>query len=196
MDLLKESAHTTSCPHKGLAHYWSVEVAGKTAENAVWAYTQPKNGLGELKDYLAFEWKKVDRWMEEDEELMGHARDPYHRIDILRSSRPVKVRLAGEVVAESRNALFLFETGLRPRYYIPRRDVRAELLRESKSQTLCPYKGRASYWSATVGGKAFDDIAWEYRNPIPESARLKDHLCFYDEKVEGIEVGEPKEAAA
>ena len=99
------------------------------------------------------------------------------------SHRPVTVVLGGETVAETTNARFVFETNHQTRYYIPAGDVRMDLLRESKTRTRCPYKGIASYFSATIGGTEFDDIAWTYADPIDEGPRIKDLICFFDENV-------------
>src|SRR3712207_912723 len=119
MDLLEESDHTTQCPFKGVASYWSVRVGDKVAENSAWSYPEPIDLAPPLAGYLAFYWRMMDHWYEEDEEVFVHPRDPYHRVDILESSRHVKVRVNGEVVAETERPKILFETGLPPRYYIP-----------------------------------------------------------------------------
>jgi uncharacterized protein (DUF427 family) len=126
------------------------------------------------------EWGAVDEWLEEEERQLGHARDPYHRIDVRRSSRHVRVTIGGEVVAESRRAKALFETGLPTRWYFPAEDVRTELLSESDTGTVCAYKGVASYWS--VGDE--DDIVWTYRDPLQDALEVKDHLAFFNERVD------------
>ena len=134
----------------------------------------------------------MDAWYEEDEEVFVHVRDPYERIDVIDSSRPVAVVLGGETVAETRRARFLFETGLPTRYYIPRKDVRTELLEASTKQTRCPYRGIASYHNVRVGDSLYEDIVWTYPDPIPECPKIKDYLCFFTEKVDAILVeGEP-----
>ena len=128
----------------------------------------------------------MDQWYEEDEEVFVHARDPHVRIDILESHRQVEIVLGGEVVARTRRARFLFETGLPTRYYVPAEDVRRDLLEASDSHSACPYKGTASYYSARVAGQAYEDIAWVYPEPLPEVARIKGYLCFYNERVDAI----------
>ena len=188
LDLLERSAHSTHCPFKEDAAYWTVRVGERRAENAVWSYETPYAEVAQIKDYMAFYWDKMDHWYEEDEEVFVHARDPRVRIDILESSRPVQVVLASEVVAESTRARFLFETGLPTRYYLPAEDVRMDLLEPTDSATACPYKGRAHYWSARVGGQLFDDVVWSYPDPVPEAAKIKDLMCFYNERVETIRV--------
>ncbi|MGE5147876.1 MAG: DUF427 domain-containing protein [Candidatus Eiseniibacteriota bacterium] len=191
-DILKRTDHRTHCPFKGDASYWTLAVGDRQVENAVWGYEQPIEAATPIKGYLAFYWDRVDHWFEEDEEIFGHARDPHKRVDIIPSSRRVRVTVNGEVVADTRRALFLFETGLKTRYYVPPADVRTEFLRPSRTTTICPYKGKASYWSLEVGDKRIEDAIWFYPEPLPESARIKGYLCFYPEKVERLEVeGEP-----
>lgn len=197
MDLLTPTEHHSYCPFKGEASYWSVAAGGETAENAVWSYQAPYDEVAGIKDYLAFYWDRMDHWYEEDEEVFVHARDPYVRVDVLDSERAVKVVLGGEIVAETRRSRFLLETGLPPRYYIPREDLRGDLLLPSDTETACPYKGRASYHSVKVGDQVFEDVVWYYSDPLPESSRIKDYLCFYNEKVDaifldGAEVPKPK----
>ena len=143
MERLVATDHATHCPFKGDANYFSVEVDGKTAENAIWTYERPFDEVAGMKDYVALYWNRVDHWYEEDEEVFVHTRSPRVRIDILDSSRPVRVELGGETVAETNRARFLFETNLPTRYYIPREDVSAELL-ASGTHTQCPYKGTGS----------------------------------------------------
>jgi len=188
LDLLSRTDHSTHCPYKGDASYWTVKVGERSAENAVWSYEAPIAEVAAIKDHMAFYWDRMDRWLEEDEEVIVHARDPRVRIDVLESHRPVSVVLGGVPVAETRRARFLFETNLPVRSYIPRDDVRMDLMEPSDSHTACPYKGRASYLSARIDGKLYPDIAWFYPDPLPESLRIKDYLCFYDEQVDAVTV--------
>jgi uncharacterized protein (DUF427 family) len=193
IDLLEESDHTTYCPFKGDASYWSVRVGDRVSENAVWSYPEPIDSARPLADYLAFYWNKMDHWYEEDEEVFIHPRDPYHRIDILDSSRHVEVRVNGEIIAETERPKILFETGLPPRYYIPPEDVRMEKLTPTEKNTQCPYKGVASYWSVEAGGEQVQDLVWSYQNPIPEAAKIKGLLAFFNEKVDLEVDGEEQE---
>ena len=183
-DLLEPTDHTTHCPFKGDAAYRSVRVGEKVAENAVWHYPDPAEYFAPLADYAAFYWEKMDAWYEEDEEVIGHPHDPYHRVDVLDSSRHVTVRTNGEIIAETKRPKILFETGLPPRYYIPPEDVREDLLVPSETKTVCPYKGIASYRSVEAGGETVDDLVWYYPEPLPEAQKVRDHLCFYGEKVD------------
>ncbi|MGF1609657.1 MAG: DUF427 domain-containing protein [Kiloniellales bacterium] len=185
-DLLQPTDHSTFCPFKGEASYWTVTAGGRSAENAVWGYPAPYAEVAEIADTVAFYWDRMDHWYEEDEEVFVHARDPHVRIDILESHRPLTVVVAGETVAETSRARFLFETGHPTRHYIPRDDVRADCLLPSESHTSCPYKGTASYHAVKIGGELFEDLVWFYPDPLPEVGRIKDYLCFYNEKVEAI----------
>jgi uncharacterized protein (DUF427 family) len=124
----------------------------------------------------------MDAWYEESERLYVHARDPYVRADAVPSRRRVQINVGGTLVAESRRPLLLFETGLVTRYYLPPGDVRMELLSASETFTLCPYKGRASYYHLSSGDEFYEDIAWQYRHPLPEVASAAGHLCFWNER--------------
>lgn len=137
---------------------------------------------------LAFYWNRVDRWLEEDEEVFGHPRDPYHRVDVRASAREISVTVAGERIATTRRALFMFETGLPTRYYIPPDDVRAGALVPSSRRTVCPYKGQATHWSLRLGDRVVEDAAWSYLNPLPECARIGAYFCFDPQKAERIDV--------
>ncbi|MEY2476561.1 MAG: hypothetical protein QOG87_1876 [Actinomycetota bacterium] len=144
----------------------------------------------EVPDHVAFAWGAMDAWFEEDEEVFVHARDPYKRIDALRSSRHVRVEVDGVVLAESDRPTILFETSLPPRYYLPKIDVRMDLLDPTDSATSCPYKGDARYWSARVGDRVVRDVAWSYPTPFPESQPVMGLVCFYNERVDLIVDGE------
>jgi uncharacterized protein (DUF427 family) len=126
----------------------------------------------------------MTEWLEEDEPVYTHPRNPYTRVDILNSSRHVRVEIDGVTVADSRNPRILFETGLPPRYYLPLTDIRTDLLQPSGTQTSCPYKGTAAYWSVETGSRLHKDIVWIYRTPLPESQKIAGLAAFYDEKVD------------
>jgi uncharacterized protein (DUF427 family) len=126
----------------------------------------------------------MDHWFEEDEEVFVHARDPYIRIDIVRSSRRVRVEIDGVTVADTTSGCFLFETGLPTRYYFPKTDLRFDLLTPTSRQTSCPYKGVARYWSVEVDGKRHEDIVWGYDHPLPESQKIAGLVSFYNERVD------------
>jgi uncharacterized protein (DUF427 family) len=120
-DLLEPTDTSTHCPYKGDAAYWSVRVGDRLARDAVWSYQDPLPERTDIKGYMAFSWNRVDAWFEEDDEVFVHPRDPYHRVDVLSSSRHVRVLVAGQTLAETRRPWLLFETGLPTRYYLPRR---------------------------------------------------------------------------
>ena len=187
-EFLTPTDHHTTCPFKGEASYWTAQVGDRVLENAVWAYPDPYREAQAFKDHMAFYWDKMDVWFEEDEQVHVHPADPKARLDIRESRQPLRVIVEGEVIAESIDYRVLFETGLIPRYYLPVKDVRPGILHATALQTHCPYKGAASYWSAHLGGKAHDDLAWAYADPLPEAARIKDLVCFYQERVDAIEI--------
>ena len=189
--LLVPSDQIERSPSRGEARFWSVRVGDRLAENAARQY--PHSPIRDLRDLIRFDWSAMDAWFEEDEEVFTHARDPHHRVDILRSSRHVEVIVNGVTVADSHRPTLLFETGLPTRYYLPLRDVRTELLRPSSSSTGCPYKGTASYWSLEVQGERFEDVVWTYPSPLPESARIAGLACFYNERVDILVDGELQE---
>jgi uncharacterized protein (DUF427 family) len=191
-DLLEPSDTVTYCPKKGDAAYRSVRVGERFVKDAAWLYPEPIAGAPPIAGLMAFYWNRADRWLEEEEEVFFHPRDPYHRIDILRSSRQVRVLRKGELLAESDRAMVLFETGLPPRYYLPRDDVRAEL-QPSDHVTGCPYKGIASYFSVVVDSRVTPDIVWTYTDPLPDATRIAGLLAFYGERVDLELDGIPQE---
>jgi len=192
-ELIKGSQARDTVIGLGTAHLWSVEAGGKAAENAAWTVPQPPAGLSALAGVVMFRWNLMDAWYEEDDEVFVHPRDPNHRVDVLNSSRHVKVMVDGELVAETRRPRVLFETDLPVRYYIPRLDVRMDLLQPTDSVSRCPYKGVASYWSVGAGDKVHKDIAWSYKSPIPECPKIENLIAFYNEKVDLEVDGRPVE---
>ncbi len=144
MERLKPTGRLRRSPSRGDAEYFSVEGTTRIAEDA--AYRHSESPVEELRGLIAFEWDAMDGWFEEDEEVYVHARDPYTRVDILPSSRHVQVRINGVTVAESHHPRLLFETGLPTRYYLPKTDVRMDLLSRTDTETHCPYKGTAEFW--------------------------------------------------
>lgn len=140
--------------------------------------------IPELRGLVRFEWGALDEWFEEDEPIYTHPRDPYTRVDVLASSRHVRVVVDGLAAAESSAPRILYETGLPPRYYLPLTDVRMDLMQQSETRSHCPYKGEASYWSLVVEGRRYEDFLWGYRSPFPESQKIAGLGCFYNEKVD------------
>jgi uncharacterized protein (DUF427 family) len=183
MDLLRPTAHTQATPEGSTAR-WSLESHGRSVDNVGWSYREPDEARTALKDYVAFYWGKLDAWYEEDDEVFVHPRDPYHRVDVLNSSRHVKVVIDGTVVADTRRPRLLFETSLPTRYYIPKVDARLDLLEPTDTVTQCPYKGRARYWSVRIGDKVHKDLVWGYPFPIPECSKIENLVCFYNEHLD------------
>lgn len=164
--------------------YWSIKVGDQVAENAAWSYQNPKGVLDRLDGMITFVWDKPVTWYEEEEAVFAHPRDPYHRVDVLESSRHVQVAIAGVTLADTRRPCLLFESSLPTRYYLPREDVRMDLLTPTDLSTQCPYKGTASYWSATAGETVKKNVAWSYQDPVRENPLIKDLICFYNERVD------------
>jgi uncharacterized protein (DUF427 family) len=191
-EFLEDSDRHTRCPKKGEASYYTIRVGDRVVEAGAWYYPSVLDDAPpELEGLVAFYWREMDHWYEEDEEIFGHARDPYHRIDVLRSDRHVRVSLDGEVLAESDRAMALFESNLPPRWYLPREDVVASL-EPSETRTVCPYKGFASYYS--VGPE--QDLVWVYEDPLPDAAKIAGLLCFFNERVDHELDGEALERPA
>ena len=188
-EYLEPSATTAGDP-KGEGVYWHVCVGDRRAEDAAYTYRNAPKDRPALEDYIAFHWSKMDAWFEEDEEVFVHARDPYSRVDVLHSSRHIKIVVDGVAVAESSRPRLLFETGLPTRYYIPKQDTRMELLERSTTLTRCPYKGEAQYYSVRLGDKLYKDLAWCYRYPVPECTKIQDLVCFFNEKIDLYEDNE------
>lgn len=169
-------------PSRGDGELCDVRVPRATAPAAAQRFA--RSPIEDLRGLVRLDWDAMDEWLEEDEPVYVHPRDPYTRIDILTSSRHVQVELHGTVLADSRQPRILFETGLPPRYYLPLSDLRLDLLRPSGTRTQCPYKGTATYWSVAVGGTLVEDVVWTYRAPLPESQKIAGLACCYDEKVD------------
>jgi uncharacterized protein (DUF427 family) len=187
-DFLKAGDHRSQHPSLGEATHSALEVAGKRIENAAWRCPDPPASAQRIKDFIAFDRHKIDHWFEEDEEVFGHPRDPRHRVDVRLSTREVCAVFAGETVAFTHHAMFLFETDLPTRYYIPPQDVRQDLLVATQRRTTCPYKGHASYWSINLGDRVAEDAVWAYLAPLPDCPQIKGYFCFYPEKLDRLEV--------
>ena len=188
---LVPTGKTEHRPSRGEGEIFDVRVEGATAEGAALRY--PDSPLPSLRDLVRFNWAEMDEWLEEDEPVYTHPRDPYTRVDILASSRHVRVEIDGVTVADSVRPHILFETHLPPRYYLPLPDVRTDLLIPSDTTSHCPYKGTAGYWSVDVGHGVHPDLVWIYRSPLAESQKVAGLACFYNEKVDIYLDGELQE---
>ncbi len=180
--LLEANGEVTHSPSRGDAKVYDVVIDGHVAKAAALRYLD--SPIPELRDLVRLDFAAMDEWLEEDEPIYVHPRDPYSRVDILASSRHVVVEVDGVRVADSHQPRILFETGLPPRYYLPLSDVRMDLLRPSDTTTMCPYKGTATYWNVAIGDVEHKDIVWGYRAPLPESQKIIGLACFYNEKVD------------
>jgi len=181
-DLLEADGGVAHSPSRGDGRSFTVRAGSKEALGAALRYED--SPIEELRDLIRLEWDAMDAWFEEDEEVFTHPRDPYTRVDILPSSRHVRVEVDGATIAESASPRLLFETGLPPRYYLPKTHVRLDLLTPTGTVTHCPYKGQARYWSVRVGDSVHEDLAWSYPTPLPESQRIAGLIAFYNEKVD------------
>ncbi len=179
---LTPTDQTEHSPSRGDSVVHDVVSAGVTAPGA--ARVMGESPIPELTGAVRLDWASMEDWFEEDEPVYTHPRDPYTRVDILASSRQMRVEVDGHVVAETRSPRILFETHLPPRYYMPVTDLRTEMLRPSPTVTHCPYKGAATYWSLELDGKVYDDLVWIYRTPLPESQKIAGLACFYNERVD------------
>ncbi|MGW0229050.1 DUF427 domain-containing protein [Actinopolymorpha singaporensis] len=181
-DTFRTTGERDHSPGLGDAEIHTVVVGEREAPGAArWYRDSP---VAELRDTVRLDWTAMDAWFEEDEEVYVHPRDPYKRVDVLASSRHVRVEVGGVTVAESTRSRILYETGLPPRYYFPKTDVRLDLLEPSDHHTQCPYKGTASYYTVVVDGDRHENLAWWYQHPALESVRIAGHVAFYNEFVD------------
>ena len=186
---LVESPTTGHHDALGPSRHWHVQAGDAVRTDGAWQY--PKAQPESLQTMIRFDWAAADTWLEEDEQVFVHPRNPYVRVDILPSRRDVRVEIDGQVVAEATQVMMLFETGLPVRYYLYKGDVRMDLLRSSDLLTECPYKGRARHWHAAIGDQERADVAWTYDTPLPESTGIRGMVSFYPERVTTIVDGEP-----
>ena len=169
---------------RGEARYFNVRSGSHLVENAAWHY--PQSPIFEILGHVRFEWDRMDSWFEEEEEVFVHPHDPYKRIDLLHSSRHIEVLLDGVKLAYTHRPTIVYETGAPVRYYLPKPDVRMDLLEPTDHRTGCAYKGFARYWSLNVGNIKRENIAWSYAMPIADCAKIAGLVAFYNEQVELI----------
>ncbi|WP_405488375.1 DUF427 domain-containing protein [Nocardia sp. NBC_00511] len=179
---LEPTGTTQHSPSRGEATVYDVVADGVTAPGAALRYLD--SPLSELPDLVRLDFAAMDEWFEEDEPIYVHPRSPYTRVDILASSRHIRVELNGVTLADSHSPHILFETGLPARYYLPLTDVRLDLLVASDTVTHCPYKGTAEYRSVRLDDEVFPDLVWLYRTPLPESQKIAGYAAFYNEKLD------------
>jgi len=191
-DLLRDENHAQKV-QLGPSRTFALVGGGQTYKSAARVFDE---GDGPVAGLVRFEWDSLS-WFEEDEPIWGHPRNPYVRVDALRSLRHVTVELDGVVLADTHSPVLLFETGLPTRYYIDRTDVAFEHLEPSSTETLCPYKGvTTGYWSVRTGDTLQPDLAWTYHYPLPSVAAITGMVAFYNEKldisVDGVKLERPQ----
>ena len=191
---LVANGETFRSTSRGEGTRYDLVVDGRPLPGA--AYRHLDSPVEELRDLVRLEWDAMDTWFEEDVQVHVHPRNPYARVDVLASSRHVWVLVDGEVVADSVHPTILFETNLPPRYYLPQTDVDMTKLTPTDTETGCPHKGFAHYWTVTTATGSHEDLAWGYRTPLPESLGIGGLVCFYNEKVDmeidGVAVERPR----
>ena len=185
---LVPSGDVNRSPSRGEGTVFDVRVTGATAPSAATRYLD--SPIERLRDLVRLDWSAMTEWFEEDEIVYTHPRDPYTRVDILPSSRHIRVEIDGIVVADTHQPRLLFETGLPTRYYVPLTDVRMDLLLPSSSESYCPYKGTARYLSLDTRDSVKPDVAWVYRTPLPESQKIAGLVSFYNERADIFVDGE------
>jgi uncharacterized protein (DUF427 family) len=169
--------------HRGTAQVHGLRVGDTVRPRSVRIFTQ--DALSGLAGTARFDWDALDAWFEEDEEVFIHPRNPYTRVDALRSTRQVRIEVGGTVLAESSSPVLVFETGLPTRYYLNRTEVHFQHLRATDTVTACPYKGRTSgYWSLLTGGTTQHDVAWTYDFPTQQLLPIAGLIAFYNERVD------------
>jgi uncharacterized protein (DUF427 family) len=177
---LAATGRVTTHRELGATAWFTVRGGDKEVERAAWQYTAPPAYASELAGRVAFAWRAMDAFYEEDERIVGHAADPYHRNDIRQTSRHLVVRDGDRVVADTHRPVVLYESGFAPRWYVPRDDVDERALAPVEKQTFCPYKGIADYYD--IGDRS--GAAWTYRDAWPEVRRVADLVSFEPDKVE------------
>jgi uncharacterized protein (DUF427 family) len=181
-DLLVDEHRSQSSPF-GTAAAYGLRVGDVYRPNAAKIFIE--SSIDALRDTIRFDWAALDAWFEEDEHVFVHPRNPYVRVDALRSTRRIRVELDGAVLAESSSPIMVFETGLPTRYYFNRTQVNFEHLVPTDTVTECPYKGKTTgYWSVRVGETIYRDLAWAYDFPTREVSPIAGLISFYNERVD------------
>ncbi|HEU5268270.1 MAG TPA: DUF427 domain-containing protein [Jatrophihabitans sp.] len=180
---------------RGTAHLHTVRVGDVVRPGAARVFGA--DALATVAKTVRFDWAALDAWFEEDEQVFVHPRNPYARVDALRSTRRVRVCVDGILLAESPAPVLVFETGLPTRYYLDRTCVDFSHLVHSETETACPYKGRTSdYWSVSIGDAVYPDLAWSYSFPTAALLPIAGLIAFYNEKVDtnvdGVDLPRPR----
>jgi uncharacterized protein (DUF427 family) len=178
-NVLHPTDRTTHHRELGPTGWYAVRVGEREAPRAAWEHTDLPEFAAILRDRVAFAWHAMDAFYEEDERILGHASDAYHRIDIRQTSRKLIVRAGDQIIAESDRPLVLYESGFAPRWYVPRGDIDETALKSVQRQTFCPYKGLCDYYDIGDSHQA----AWTYRDAYREVDRISDLVSFEPDKV-------------
>jgi uncharacterized protein (DUF427 family) len=173
-DVLERTDHMTRHPDFGATSWYTVRAADHTAPRGAWRHTDLPAHANELQGRIAFSWRAMDAFYEEDERIVGHAADSYHRIDIRQASRNLVVRHGDRIIADTKRPLVLYESGFAPRWYVPRADIDESKLNPVENQTFCPYKGLCSYYDVGDARRA----AWSYCEAYREVDRISNHVSF------------------
>jgi uncharacterized protein (DUF427 family) len=182
MPRLAANDHAGQPSSRGIPRYFDARSRDRVVANAAWHY--PQSLVHEIRDHVRFDWEQMDAWFEEEDEVFVHAHDPYKRVDILHSSRHIEILLDGVKLADTRRATLVFETGAPLRYYVPKPDIRMNLLEPTDMRTGCAYKGFARYWSVDTGKTKRENIAWSYATPLAEGAKIAGLVAFYNDHVD------------
>ena len=178
--LLEASGHTTEHRDLGPTVWYTARAGGQSKPRAAWQHTGLPGHANVLKGRVAFAWRAMDAYYEEDERIVGHAADPYHRIDIRPASRRLVVRHRDKTIADTTRPLALYESGFAPRWYVPRDAVDQAVLTPAEGQTFCPYKGVCSYYDLGDARRA----VWSYQDPYTEVWRIAGLVSFEPDKAE------------
>jgi uncharacterized protein (DUF427 family) len=176
---LQSIEHTSQHRDLGPTKWYAVRAGEREAARAAWEHVEPPPYASEFENHVAFAWRAMDAFYEEDERIVGHAADQYHRIDIRRTTRHLVVRNDSQIIADTCRPMILCESGFAPRWYVPREDIDEPALSANSAQTFCPYKGVCSYYDIGDAPRA----AWSYREAFTEVDRVSDLISFEPDKV-------------
>jgi uncharacterized protein (DUF427 family) len=171
---LERTDHTTRHPDLGPTSWYTVRAGQQSAPRGAWQHVELPEYASEVQARVAFAWHAMDAFYEEEERIVGHAADSYHRIDIRQTSRRLVVRHGDRIIADTKRPMALYESGFAPRWYVPRADVDESALTPVERQTFCPYKGLCCYYD--IGDAHF--AVWSYREAYPEVGRISNFLSF------------------
>ncbi|KAK3048124.1 hypothetical protein LTR09_010463 [Extremus antarcticus] len=179
-----------------IATQYTIKVGDKSTDQIIVFSSNLSGKAEELQGLVKINFDSMTQWFEEDTPIHVHPKDPFKRIDILASTRTIKVSVSGKQIAYTETAIHLYETGLPARFYIPLTSIDPTVLRPSTTRTKCPYKGEAEYYSVEIDGKLHEDLFWYYTRPTVESSKVEGLVCPYNERVDieldGVKLERPK----